>query len=51
MVVMVDVFFAHYVLAFGRVESLQVTFVKCILLEIDSVLVYINLWFKLNLAT
>jgi hypothetical protein len=51
MVVMVVVFFTHYVLAFGRVESLQVTFVKCILLEIDSVLVYINPWFKLNLAT
>ena len=51
MVVMVVVFFTLYVLAFGRVESLQVTFVKCILLEIDCVLVYVNPWLKLNFAT
>jgi hypothetical protein len=51
MVIMVVVFFTHYVLAFGRVEGLQVAFVKCILLEIDCVLVYVNPWLKLNFAT
>lgn len=51
MVIMVVVFFTHYVLALGRIESFQVAFVKCILLEIDRVLVYVNPWLKLNLAT